>query len=217
MIKAHLLHIRKTGGTAVKHALRNCPAPTYIALWPHNKRLSDISLGEKVVFGVRDPVPRFVSGFNSRLRMGRPRNNRPWTPEEVRAFARFKTPNELAEALSSADPERLEEARRAMLGIRHVSHPLSQTLGSPEYLRERSDDILMILHQSDLASDFDALKRKLCLPPELRLPDDETAMHRTPVGFETRLSAIGRRNIETWYEADYAIYRESLALRDRLL
>ena len=55
------------------------------------------------MFFVRDPISRFVSGFNSRLRKGLPKMYFPWAPGEKLAFSRFATPNQLALALSSSD------------------------------------------------------------------------------------------------------------------
>ena len=63
-----------------------------------------IAPGEPVAFFVRHPVSRFVSGFNSRMRKGRPRRNVEWSEGERWSFERFRTPDELARALASADP-----------------------------------------------------------------------------------------------------------------
>ena len=70
----HFLHIRKTGGTAVKHALKShLRTRRYlIFLHKHNVKLKDVPVGDKVFFFLRDPVSRFVSGFYSKQRRGRP-------------------------------------------------------------------------------------------------------------------------------------------------
>src|SRR6056297_3418392 len=66
----HFLHIRKAGGTAIKEALKDIAVKQNVILHPHKTRLKDIPEGEKVFFFLRNPVSRFVSGFNSRLREG---------------------------------------------------------------------------------------------------------------------------------------------------
>lgn len=68
----HFLHIRKTGGTALKNALRAHPVTEncVLHLHPHRIRLSDVPVGHRVMLATRDPVSRFVSGFGSRLRQG---------------------------------------------------------------------------------------------------------------------------------------------------
>ena len=69
---------------------------------------------------LRDQVNRFVSGFNSRRRRGRPLNNAEWDRNEAVAFAAFPTANDLAEALSVAQDSRRAAAIAAMRGIYHV-------------------------------------------------------------------------------------------------
>ena len=102
----HFLHVGKTGGTAFKHAVRAAPPPLsryVIHLHPHRVVLRDVPEGERFPFFLRDPVTRFVSGFHSRQREGRPRYRTRWSPEERKAFERFPTPDALA--LSADDGE----------------------------------------------------------------------------------------------------------------
>ncbi|MCP3675876.1 MAG: hypothetical protein GY829_15615 [Gammaproteobacteria bacterium] len=75
----HLLHIRKTAGSALKKALLNdlISARYKIELHQHSFRLCDVPPGDKVIFVTRDPVSRYVSGFYSRQRMGKPRYHIP--------------------------------------------------------------------------------------------------------------------------------------------
>ena len=68
----HLLHIGKTGGTAVKAAVRQSDANGSLLIHPHEVTLRDIAPGDDVIFFVRNPVDRFVSGFFSRKRQGQP-------------------------------------------------------------------------------------------------------------------------------------------------
>ena len=118
----HMLHIGKTGGTAVKAALQKHPVTRRYVIFPHphRVRLRDIPEGEQVVFFLRDPITRFVSGFYSRQRQGRPRIFSPWSAAEAEAFGIFHSPNELALALSSASRENKAAAERAMRGIQHI-------------------------------------------------------------------------------------------------
>ncbi|HDQ41914.1 MAG TPA: hypothetical protein ENN39_12930 [Desulfonatronum sp.] len=153
----HFLHIRKTGGTAIKEALQPLTeGEEYsLRLQPHKTRLCDIPIGEKVFFFLRDPVSRFVSGFNSRLRQGKPRYNSPWNEAEQHAFSLFPTANSLAESLSSErDGEERERASWAMKNIRHVNSTYDFWLKSIEYVK-RNDDIIFIGFQESFDEDFD--------------------------------------------------------------
>src|SRR3954451_12084657 len=121
----NVLHIGKTGGTALKHVLaENEGASAYqLLVRGHDTTLGDVPEGERYMFLIRDPLSRFVSAFNGRLREDRPRYHYPWRDEERVAFAIFKTPDQLAVALSSADAEERAQAEAAMHGIGHVNTP----------------------------------------------------------------------------------------------
>ena len=97
MSKIHFLHLGKTGGTALKEALKeNAPD---VVKHPHKTKLCDIPTGDKVFFLIREPCSRFVSGFYSRQRSGRPRRDVPWSKGERIAFDAYPTANSLAESL----------------------------------------------------------------------------------------------------------------------
>lgn len=217
----HFIHIGKTGGSAIKDALRPHRTGPGWGLFLHGHRmlLKDVPEGEKVFFAVREPIGRFVSGFNSRLREGRPKFSIPWTPEERIAFERFKTPNELAEALSSE--ERREETQQAMGAIGHVRASYWRWFEDEAYMRSRLDDILFIAFQERLTEDFEILRAKLSLPPSVGLSTDKVRTHRTPEGLNKNLSELAVSNLRSWYARDYAFIElcrqlvlERPALRD---
>jgi hypothetical protein len=202
----NVLHIGKTGGTALKHVLReNEPASRYQLLFRgHDVTLADVPRDEAFMFLIRDPLSRFVSAFNGRLREDRPRYHYPWRDEERVAFAIFKTPDELAVALSSDDPGRRAQAEEAMHGIGHVNTPYTFWFRDDASFRKRLRDVFFIGLQDRLDEDFELLKRRLGLPEEARMPRDETVAHKTPAGFESQLSERGRANLERWYAWDVA-------------
>ncbi len=205
----NILHIGKTGGTALKHVLReHQDASRYQLLFRgHDVTLADLPAGERFMFLIRDPLTRFVSAFNGRLREDRPRYYYPWRDEEKVAFAIFKTPDQLAVALSSADDAEREQAEQAMGGIGHVNTPYTFWFPDESAFRARLSDVFFIGLQDRLNEDFELLKRKLGLPDHLRMPSDETVAHKTPAGFEDQLSERGRENLEHWYERDVAFVR----------
>lgn len=201
----HVLHVRKTGGTAVKFALRGhlkCKRHRLV-LHEHDFRLTDVPVGEGVVVFLRDPISRFISGFNSRLRQGRPRYHRPWTDGERAAFAVFADPCVLAEALSAASDVERNRAEEAMRSIRHVSDHYAYWFESEDYVRHRAADLFHIGFQETLEDDFAELRHKLALPPTITLPNDDVDAHRSPVP-APRLSQRAIRNLRSWYALDYA-------------
>lgn len=207
--KAHFLHIGKTGGTAVKLALKpHLHAGTYeIVLEHHHTRLSDVPEGEAVFFVLRDPITRFVSAFNYRYRCAQPREFWPWTPPEAEAFACFQTPNELAEALS--DPEDLwrQMAQQAMRSIEHVRDSFWFWFHNPTYYAKRRDDLLFVGFQETLERDFQQMLNVLGLDERIALPADPTVANRAPDIAKDPLSERGRQNLLSHYAADVQFYK----------
>jgi hypothetical protein len=216
-----MIHIGKTGGTALKtvlHAYNARRDSDPIELFRHEMTLPRLvaeSSFSKAIFFVRDPLSRFVSGFNSRLR-GDPRKKKAnWSPEERFAFSRFTTPNDLAEALSS--PTKRKDAERAMRGIQHVREPLSYYLGSTGFLERNKDRIFFIGRQETFDDDVVCLKRMLGVEPEILPPSGREDANRTPPTMSTELSKRAIGNIKPWYEEDYPILEWCLEHREKIL
>jgi len=203
----HFLHIGKTGGTAVKHALRDSLALTRctLLLHGHNVKLMDVPEGEKAAFFLRDPVSRFCSGFYSRKRRGRPRFDLPWSPGEEVAFGRFPTPDALGTALSSKDAGVRQSARDAMRSIGHLKRSYWEWFGDAEYFQSRQSDLFFIGFQETLNDDFRSLLGKIGLPDDLQLPTDDIETHRTPADCDRRLSDEAVKNLTEWYAVDYQL------------
>ena len=201
----HFLHLGKTGGSAVKYAIENCANPHVryaVYLHPHEITLRDVPEGEKFFFFLRDPVSRFVSGFYSRQRQGRPRYFLPWTPDEKIAFERFSSPNELAAALSSGGGEKKAAAEAAMRSILHVKDSYWSWFESEQYFSSRLPDLFFVGFQERLADDFAIVKSRLGLPA-VSLPVDEVHAHRNPAGLDKRLEERAMANLADWYAADF--------------
>jgi hypothetical protein len=198
----HFLHIGKTGGTAIKHAI-SASGRGDILLHGHGVKLKHVPEGERAFFFVRDPVSRFVSGFNSRMRKGQPRRNNEWKPEEAIAFSRFQSPNALAIALSSTDGAEQQAAIAAMGAINHIRFSLWHWLGTPDALHRRREDILFIGQQECLDEDVSVLAHRLGFS-HLKLPDGDVAAHRVPPHMDQTLTSVAITNLRRWYAADYS-------------
>lgn len=219
-IQYGVLHNRKTAGTALKHVIeqqkQRTPAwnvqsfehamtfPRFVSTYPD----------AKAIFFVRDPISRFVSGFYSRLREGKPRYHYPWNAGERRAFKRFQHPNQLAEALSSFNLIKRYFARVAMRRIGHVRHRYVDFLGPLSFLEKNTHRIAFIGHQPDFDADLLRLRTLLQIDADIVAPTDETYAHRNPQGSDKYLSDIAIRNLKRWYDKDYAIYHWCLEKRD---
>lgn len=214
----HFIHVGKTGGSAIKHALsRHLITDRYvIVLHPHETRLRDIPKGEKVIFFVRDPVKRFVSGFYSRQRKGKPLYVCEWTAAEEAAFNEFHSANDLALAVSSPNEDKRRRALEAMNGILHVSSSFWSWFENESYFSSRSSDILFIGFQEHLAKDFELLKSKLGVPENITLPFDDVQAHRNPADIDSYLEEKAISNLKTWYAKDYDFINLCKLKRDEM-
>jgi hypothetical protein len=202
--RVHFLHVGKTGGTAIRYGLQGHLAGARYELHfhPHHTTLGQIPPGERVVFYLRDPISRFVSGFYSRQRRGQPRYFVDWRPAERKAFARFETPNQLAVALSSHDPREQHQARQAMRAITHVRTFYSDWFGNRAFFLSRLQDVFFIGFQETLSDDFECLKRKLGVDPAAALPNDDINAHRNPSTVNRDLEWQAIVNLRAWYAED---------------
>lgn len=200
----HLLHIGKTGGTALKQALlpHAMEGNYIIKMHGHNVTLHQIPRGDKVMFFLRDPVTRFVSGFLSRQRQGQPRYFSPWSLDEKIAFTHFDTPNALARSLGAGNIEERAAAEAAMQCIEHVSAPYLGWFGTRENLLARYDDILLVGYQESLTADFERLCSKLDLSESVSLPSDPVKAHRNPDSLDAHLDEKAVANLRQWYADD---------------
>jgi hypothetical protein len=205
--RVHFLHIGKTGGTAIRESLRHLDTSQdcKLVFHSHGTSIADVPSGEKVVFFLRDPISRFISGFYSRKRKGKPRHHAEWSKVERRVFEAFETPNELAIALLDSESSNRSVALEAMNHIRHLWH-YNEWLVSTAYLESRSNDIMFVGFQESLDRDFEKLKAILNLDDEILLPTDQVGAHKSPPGLDKSLDDKARLNLKKWYEEDYEFF-----------
>ena len=208
----HLLHIGKTGGSALSGILRKSKAlisANGFALERHGHKgsIEEVLRKDpgKVMFFVRHPVSRFVSAFNSRLRMGLPGHYTRWTPGETAAFALFKEPDALASALTSNDRKIRAAAAVSMTEIGHIRQPIEKWTGKPKVLARQHEVVFFIGVQETFDDDCRALLRKFRVDDTLPSMSERRA-HVAPQGMSTALSERAIANLMKWYQNDVAIY-----------
>jgi hypothetical protein len=224
-VNVHFIHVGKTGGTAIKEALRaaglavegpesryvqratEVPLTPYgqIVLHNHPYRLRDVPPDDFAFFYLRDPISRFVSGFSSRLRKGQPRYFIEWTEEERVVFERFPTPRSLAHGIMSENDEDRRLARWAMRHVQHLTR-YKRPLGRPGQLRVSLPRVVYIGRQETLERDWRQLKSILTLPGDLELPADPVAAHRGDYdSVDTVLDDAAVEILREWYALDYKL------------
>jgi hypothetical protein len=204
----HMLHVGKTGGIAVKTALETAEIPPGLRLLLHGHGISlrNVPAGDEVFLFLRDPVARFVSGFEMRRREGHPRRDRAWTAAEQRAFRQFGSAQALAMGLRSSNRSERAEAQRAMRSISHVRTHLTDWLASEAEVRSRQRDLVFIGWQESLDAAFRVLVSLLGLPPTTSLPSDPYGANRAPADdLQRTLSADAVEIMRAWYAEDYKL------------
>jgi len=203
--EVHFLHIGKTGGSAVKESLKKYldKGKFKLVFHRHDFKLKDVPIGVKIVFFLREPISRFVSGFYSRRRMGRPLYNFLWRPSEAKAFRKFKTPNELAEELSSINKDNRDRAVHAMRNVTHIKSRYWYWFKNKKYFKSRIDDVLFVGTQENLDKDFKKLLNILEIPTNIKLTKDKKKMHKNPTNVDKRISSMARDNLIKWYKKEY--------------
>jgi hypothetical protein len=170
-----------------------------------------------VFFSVRRPETLFVSGFNSRLRAGRPEYDFPWSPEERAAFSVFDSPNELAEALSADDGRLRASAKSSMEAIRHVRSGLVGCLDGVDALERHRAQIAFIFLQEQLEQDLSSFMERIGAPLELAQVSPKERIHASMPGDRTELSETGMANIRKWFGPDLEVYDWCRKRRDEIL
>jgi hypothetical protein len=233
-VRLHFIHVGKTGGTAIKEALREAglavegpesrfvqtathvPATPYgrIVLHNHPFGLRDLPPEDFAFFFLRDPISRFVSGFSSRLRKGQPRYLIEWSAEERAVFERFPTPQSLVDGIVSDDDESRELAEWAMRHLQHVKR-YSPQIGPYNRLRAALPRIVYIGRQETLDRDWRQLKAILELPGDLALSTDPVTSHRGDSSVDRSLDARACEILRDWYAPDYRLLRMCERVRAR--
>ena len=201
---AHFLHLPKTGGTALRHAIGAVQSANHTIMFhPHSVRLRDLPDDDAFFFTVRDPVARFVSAFNSRSREGAPRYATPWTASERAFFTRYSTANQLGLALASSHSGVRRDAERAIRSVRLLRSSYWDWFGSERVLRRNVHRVLWVGWVPTLNADFERLRRVLALPATVALPADDVMAHRAPGRMPSPLEARAASAIRMWCSADY--------------
>ncbi|CAN5691256.1 hypothetical protein BH23PSE1_BH23PSE1_01600 [soil metagenome] len=217
--KLGFLHIPKTGGSSLGTLGRALVrrGHRFPCHFPHPWRAREILEAfpaMQLVLVLRDPLERAISGFNSRLRQGRPTYDNLWSGAEAAAFAHFPSARAFLEALASEGNEHKRSAAAyAMRKISHLRWNYSYYFRDADFVRQNAGRFALI---GDIAR-MDAFVRAaadLAGAP----PDEAAALyarrHEAAVRPSRLLDAFepdALERIRAHFAKDYAIHA---ALRD---
>lgn len=209
------IHIGKTGGTTIESIFRF--KKVHI-----NK--PKVKPGKKYVISIRNPIHRFVSAFNmwsSVINKPRPNiynininnfvidnfvykrkeNTGFYVSEDYDTLIKyFKTPNSLAESLSSNDPVVKKKALKLFNDPRqHIYKNISWYLGNGEFVKKNHKNILYVVKQETL--DYDVENLKKVLNTNGRINKKNKRVNNTK---DTYLSPLAIKNLLNYYkETEY--------------
>tara|TARA_B100000886_G_C20379900_1_gene473461 strand:- start:533 stop:1249 length:717 start_codon:yes stop_codon:yes gene_type:complete len=204
--KYHFIHIGKTGGSAIRHNLikfNSNQNKLYFFYYGHSFKAFELKNNQNYFFCIRNPIQRFVSGFYSRQRMGRPWSNKSkWSHDEEKAFTKFKNINHLAESLYSNDFLLKLDAENAMNSIKHLKDNYN-TWFDIKFLEQNKP--FFVLETENLDNDFENFCKKLNLK-HFNLPKDTITIHKNDYSNTPNLSNLSIINLTKWYKEDISIY-----------
>jgi len=203
--RLHFLHIGKAAGTQIRYLSKQVNRQQRdwkIVKHAHTKHLRDIPPDAAYFFSIRDPLTRFVSGFYSRKRMGRPRLNHRWNDHEKWVFNTFDHANDLAEALFTEGRPGLD-ATAAMTGVGHLAQNQIDWFESCGALFAIRPPV-WIVRQEHFDDDWATLMRRIGFTGTFATAEDEIRAHRNDYTGIPPLSPLAKRNLAAWYARDIA-------------
>jgi len=201
-------HLGKTGGGSVRQLLG--PIRSQWVSVGHRGTLDEIQQqwpDLPMVFFVRDPLTRFVSGFNNfRRAVVHKSTGKLPSDHQLVAYSLFATANDLAEGLVSHDEHTRSSAHWAIGRLGFLSNHLTANLGSPAIVDQHRPQIALIGLFERFDISIEAMRVALHLPASLQLPAEPSLAHRGLSHLPNQLSPMGRAAVTQWYRADIALY-----------
>lgn len=210
--KIVFIHVGKTGGTTLVNTyhFRN------IVHFYHKARHSP---NTKYIVSIRNPLHRFVSAFNmwstvinkelpkERLTLFnyvihqgsydmRKRRGYFVSPEYDDLIRYFKTPNNLAESLTSNDPEKKQKALQLFnTDLGHIKKNISWYLDNGKFIQDNHKNIIYITKQETLDDDVKKLSKIL-----KRKINPGVIRRRVNYHKDTYLSPLAIKNLKEFFK-----------------
>ena len=212
------IHIGKTGGSTVGSFLKK-----HISIKEIHNQKPVYNPNTKYIIWIRDPIQRFISAFymsygiiNDNLQIGGKaiydENGKfkrdAWSTEYIDLINYFKTPNNLALALSSTHPDN-DKAQTLLsytntgIGFQHMKAGHAWYLLHNDFIHKAKDNIIFVGTQENLQEDLEKLKGLLNIP---RYHQPENKRVNT-VNYDKYISQEGIANLKKFYEDDYTLIK----------
>lgn len=213
------MHVGKTGGTSINALFHDCHNEGLrVPIVLNHKwsfQMARVRYPEaKIMVVLRDPLERIISGFNSRLREGRPLGH-PWSTEEAIAFGHFKSVEEFIAALSSDEAYEISAARFCFRSIGHLRRGYRYLLGNMEEATEASVGPLHVSNIEEIEKSVPEIIAVLNPQDKDKILDLST-LHKAPVSSGSFLDSIPEDTLKKIHSRMRLEYDAYNMLKNRL-
>ena len=209
------IHLGKTGGTTVVEAMKEFKSlgmdVPHVA--KHSASLDGIAKkfpNSRFSVILRDPLERIISGFNSRLRQGRPTyGGQNWTNEEAISFSFFPTVETYLRACISKDERDISAASFATRSIRHIRLGYESCFRNPKQVKAQINRFYFIGHILNMDESIAGIFNPFGIDHEFY--HEIEAKHVSKIRPNDVLSQFNGEEISSlkqYFKAEYAIYNE---------
>ena len=216
------LHIPKTGGSGVNALGRTLHDRGYKSpcVFSHGWKVEEI-LNHfpdiKISFVLRDPLSRMISGFNSRVRQGRPTYNNIWTPAEATAFNLFPSIEKLLDAVLAEDEFSKSAVAYTMRNVTHLRWNYAFYFKNPDTVRSNRSSFELI-GTMDNMDEFIKGYTAMAGASASTAAELYEKRHESKVRSEDALGKYTEEDIsriKAFMEKEYRIYSELLSIAGR--
>ncbi len=185
-----------------------------LALHPQPIFLPELmqSAGDTVALFLDEPLARYTSDWRLRFETAGDGALAPG-PDAPPTVIEFKTPNELAEALSASNKKRQDRAYVAMRSVSSLSLRYADYLVSAAYMSSRRRRIRFVGSLETYAADIRRFFQGLGIERDIHVPDESANALSGP----GELSPLAMKNLRAWYAGDVAIFNWASAYREQSL
>jgi hypothetical protein len=211
--KFSVLHIGKTAGASISDLAEAAveAGHTPPMIFGHDwtlRAIVDEFPRTRVAFVLRDPLLRIISGFQSRLRQGRPRNQNMWKVEEAVSFAFFSDAHEFLCGLIGSDERLKSAALFAQRSVRHVRRGYVHHFESVAVLKRYQGRIYFLCDVDGVSAGVFEMFEPAGVPRDF-VSETYLATHRAGGSTEHihgRLSNEQLAKLRSHFAAEYEIY-----------
>ena len=208
------MHLGKTAGTTVKSVVKSLKEHGEVTPFVTGHKISLQTVLErfpnaKLSITLRDPLERIISGFNSRLRQGRPIYDRMWTAREAAAFSLFNNVEDYFRACISTREFDISAARFTTRAVSQVSNGYARLFADALTVRSHITRFYCIGHISNMQQTLSGIFSPLAVDPAYY--ENVAPMHVSGASSISVLNKFSPHEIlalKTYFDAEYQIYNE---------